>query len=95
MAAGADGLEHALVGDRGGVALALELELGLVDAARHVGGEHQQQVDRLGGARRRRRQEQREQQQQPIGLLEALRISTRLDDASLADFERPGVSRRR
>ena len=54
MAAGADGLEHPLVGDRRGVALALQLELGLVDAARHVGGEHQQQVDRLGGARDRR-----------------------------------------
>ena len=45
--AGADGVEHPRVGDRGGVALALQLELLMVDAARDVGGEHQQQIDRL------------------------------------------------
>ena len=51
VAARADRVEHARVGDRGGIALALQLEFRLVDAARDVGGEHQQQIDRLGGAR--------------------------------------------
>ena len=37
---------------RGGIAFALQLEFGLVDAARHVGRQHQQQIDRLGRARR-------------------------------------------
>ena len=55
VAAGGDGLEHPPVGDRRGIAFALQLELVLVDAARHVGCEHQQQIDRLGGARSRRR----------------------------------------
>ena len=51
---GGDRLEHPLVGDRGGVAFALKLELGLIDAARNVGGEHQQQIDLFGGCARRR-----------------------------------------
>ena len=51
VAAGADGVEHAAVGDRGGVAFALQLEFLSVDAARHVRRQHQQQIDRLGRAR--------------------------------------------
>ena len=54
-----DRLQHPLVGDRGGVAFALKLELGLIDAARHVGGEHQQQIDLFGGLRAWWRQERR------------------------------------
>ena len=46
---GPDRIEHLRVGDRRGVAFALQLELRMVDAARHVGGQHQQQVDLLGG----------------------------------------------
>ncbi len=69
MPAGGDGFQHALVGDRGGVAFALQLELGLIDAARDVGRQHQQQVDLLGGARHGRRDNGRRgnkgQQNQP------------------------------
>ena len=54
--AGADGVEHARIGNGGGIAFALQLEFRVVNAARHVGGEHQQQVDVVGRARRCRRQ---------------------------------------
>ena len=54
--AGADGVEHARIGNGRGIAFALQLEFRVVDAARHVGGEHQQQIDVVGGARRCRRQ---------------------------------------
>ena len=45
VAARADGIEHARIGDRCGIAVALQLEFGVVDAARYVGGEHQQEID--------------------------------------------------
>jgi hypothetical protein len=60
-AAGADGVEHARIGDRRRVALALQLELGPVDAARHVGRERQQQIDRLGCGRDERTEYHRKQ----------------------------------
>ncbi len=44
-AAGADGVEHARIGDRRGIALALQLEFRGIDAARNVGGQHQQEID--------------------------------------------------
>ena len=47
-----DGIEHLRIGDRRRIAFALQQELGMVDAARHVRGEHQQQIDLLGGSRR-------------------------------------------
>ena len=40
----ANGIEHARVGDGRGVAFALQLEFGVVDAARHVGCEHEEKV---------------------------------------------------
>ena len=43
----ADRREHARVGQCGRVALALQCELALVDAARHIGGEHEQQIGGL------------------------------------------------
>ena len=53
VAARADRLEHARIGDGGGIAVALQLEFCGIDAARHVGGQHQKQIDVVGGARRR------------------------------------------
>ncbi len=52
--AGADRLEHTRIGDRHGIAVALQLEFGLIDAARYIRRQHQQQIDRLGRARCRR-----------------------------------------
>ena len=54
--AGPDRVEHARIGDGGGVAVALQLEFCVVDAARYVGGQHQKQIDVVGGARRGRGQ---------------------------------------
>jgi hypothetical protein len=48
-----DGAQHARIGDRGGIALALQLELVVVDAARHVGGQDQRHVHLLGAGRGR------------------------------------------
>ena len=45
----ANGIEHARVGDGGGVAFALQLEFRIVDAARHVGCEHEEKVHLVGG----------------------------------------------
>ena len=42
--AAADRREDPRIGQRRGVALALQLELALVDAARHVGGEDEQEI---------------------------------------------------
>ena len=47
-----DRLHHLRMGDGGGSALALQLELGLGDAARDVGREHQQHVDVVRRPRR-------------------------------------------
>ncbi len=55
VGAGPDRIEHARIGDRGRVALALQNEFVIVDAARHIGGQHQQQIDFLAGAGRQRR----------------------------------------
>jgi hypothetical protein len=46
----ADRGEDARIGQGRGIALALQLELALVDAARHVGGEDEQQVRILGAS---------------------------------------------
>ena len=46
--------------DRGCIALALKLEFRLIDAARHIGCQHQQQVDRFGGSRHRQMDRDRE-----------------------------------
>ncbi len=67
--AGADGVEHARIGNGGGIAVALQLEFRVVDAARHVGGEHQQQVDVIGGTRRGRRQHAAGQRSRRRGVL--------------------------
>ena len=65
MRAGLDGFEHAAVGDRGRVAVTLQHEFGLIDAARDVDRENQQQIDVLVGARERNlRQDQRGERQQ-------------------------------
>ncbi len=46
--AGGDGVQHARIGDGGGIALALQLELVVIDAARHIRREHQRDIDLLG-----------------------------------------------
>ncbi len=46
---GLDRVEHLPVGHRCGIAFSLELEFRMRDAARHVGGQHEQEVDLLGG----------------------------------------------
>ena len=51
MRAGFDGLHHQRIGDRRRVALPLQQEFRMVDAARHVGGQHQEEVDGFGGTR--------------------------------------------
>ncbi len=51
--AGLDRVDHARVGDRRRIAFALQLEFRVIDAARDVGGEHQQEVDLLRGRRER------------------------------------------
>ena len=51
--AGPDRLDHARIGQCRRVALALQLEFPRVDAARDVGGEHQQEIHVLVGAGRR------------------------------------------
>ena len=100
VAAGGDRLEHALVGDRGGVAFALQLELGLIDAARHVGGEHQQQIDLFGGLRDRRRQESAEQSASSTSndrnarSMSAPPPPSRPSKPSLADFQRRAIGLR-
>jgi hypothetical protein len=43
-----DRTQYARIGHCLGVALALQVEFLLVDAARYVGGEHQQQIDGFG-----------------------------------------------
>ena len=43
----ADGIEHLGVGDRRGVAVALQLEFSGIDAARDIRGKHEQQIDLL------------------------------------------------
>ena len=53
VGAGPDRLQHARMAERRHVALLLQLEADLVDAARGIDREHQLQVDR--GLRRRRR----------------------------------------
>src|SRR5579885_1547398 len=67
MRAGADGIQHRHAGDRGGVALALELELLVVDADRGVGREDQLQVNglRASAARERGGENQATNQQVP------------------------------
>src|SRR5580704_77983 len=45
-------VEHARIGDGGGIAVALQLKFRGVDAARHIGGELQQQIDVVAGERR-------------------------------------------
>ncbi len=49
LASGLNGPQHGLAGDRGGIALALETELVLVDGAGAVGREHQFEVHELRG----------------------------------------------
>ena len=51
MRAGFDRLHHQRIGDRRRVALPLQQEFRMVDAARHVGGQYQQEVDVFGGTR--------------------------------------------
>ena len=53
MRAGADRVEHLRIGDRRGITLALQQEFRMIDAARDIGGQDEQQVDLLGGERRR------------------------------------------
>ena len=45
---GTDRFEHLRVGDCRRIALSLQQEFRMIDAARNIGGEHQQQVDPLG-----------------------------------------------
>ena len=52
MRPGLDGIEHLRIGDRRRIAVALQQELGMIDAARDVGCEHEQKIDRLGRKRR-------------------------------------------
>jgi hypothetical protein len=40
--------QHARVGHCRRVAFALQVEFSVIDAARHIGREHEQEVDRLG-----------------------------------------------
>ena len=65
MRAGFDGFQHAAVGDGGRVTVTLQHEFRLIDAARDVDREHQQQIDVFRGACRRnlRRDERGESQQ--------------------------------
>ena len=58
-AAGLDGVEDALVAQGCRIAVTLELEFWAVDAARDVGGQHQQEIDLFGGAGMRGKAEQR------------------------------------
>lgn len=53
VVAGADGLRDLVVGDCRGVAMALQLKFLLIDAARYVCRQHQQQIYRLNRTRRR------------------------------------------
>jgi len=48
-----DGIQHARIAERRHIALHLQLEAPLVDAARSVDCQHQLQVDRSLGERRR------------------------------------------
>ena len=55
--AGADRLDDPRIHDGCRIAVALQLEFRRVDAARHVGGEDEKQIDLLGGARDQCRRE--------------------------------------
>ena len=63
---GFDGVEHAGIGNRGRIAVALEQEFLLIDAARDVDRQDQQKVDRLGGARQRDRGRRERDQDQRV-----------------------------
>ena len=82
MRARADRLHQLVADDRRRIAAALQVEFVVVDAARHVGREHDRRVDRLVAARRRRRgEEQREDRQ--------AKTRTRRPDASDAPARAP------
>ena len=53
---GFDGVENARIGNGRRIALALQLELRRVDAARDIRGQDQKQIDIVGGERRRGQQ---------------------------------------
>ncbi len=75
LAARADRLEHARIGKRGGITFALQLKPLVIDAARHVGCEHQQKIDFLGGQCGRRDQRMAEEDQSQEGSERAHRAS--------------------
>ncbi len=55
MDAVGDRLQHAVIRQRGGIAVALDVEFGRRHGKRDVDGQHEFDVDRLGGAKRVRR----------------------------------------
>jgi hypothetical protein len=63
IAARLNGLNHARIGERSGVAFALQLEFSGIDAARNVHSKYQQQIDLLCGRRRRGDQRKAEENQ--------------------------------
>ena len=86
--AGADGVEHLRVRDRRGVAFALQHELLVVDAARDVGRQHQQEIDLLRACRRRRDlgQCEREEGKQPFeGMRSSSSSGLRMNAAAAAN----------
>src|SRR5215471_19094756 len=64
MRPGLDRVDHLRVGDRRGVALALQQEFWMVDAAGDVNREDQEEVDFLGGVRQHRRERQGDKREQ-------------------------------
>jgi hypothetical protein len=56
--AGGDGLQHARIGHGRGIAVALQLELVVIDAARHVGGQNQRQINVFGARAERTKPEE-------------------------------------
>ena len=54
MRAGPDRINHVRVRDCRRVAFPLQQEFRMIDAARHVGRKHQEEIDLLGSARERR-----------------------------------------
>src|ERR1700730_900527 len=48
LRAGTNGFDHARAAYRSDVSVTLQLEFDGVDAARHIGGKHEQEIDRIG-----------------------------------------------
>ena len=83
MRAGADRLDHARIGERRRVALALQFELARVDTARDVGGKHEEEIDLFLRAGGRDGGEQGEDAEDVVGIVVKTAQTGRIGDGKV------------